>query len=121
MAITVRNREELQRLALAKGASVTYADGRKFNTSKTVSSAAPVSQVAEVKAPEVAEDKTGQLVEAVMEQNAMLAAEQSRISAMVTQALALASQPDQAPREWVFIVERDKKDRLTRVIARPGV
>ena len=123
MAITVRNREDLQRLALAKGASVTYADGKKFNSSRIVAKPSPrVAPPIEVQhqAP-VTIPKQDPLLDAVREQNAMIAAEQSRISAMVTQALVLATQSPEPtkPQEWVFTVERDKRDRLVKVIARP--
>lgn len=135
MAFMVKNREDLQRLALAKGASVTFSDGSKFNTSRTVATVPPKPKLAEapapahvIKEPAPVQDNHAveRLVDAVMDQSHQIASEQARIGIMVTQALAMAAQqtPQQVaptqPREWIFDVERDAENRMVRVIARPA-
>lgn len=111
----VKTREDLQRLALQRGGVATFTDGKKFNTGRSAVQLKPVPAKPAVQAADpAAPDMTRQIVQ----QSAALLIEQQKITDAVVKALQ-QNQPAAQVRQWIFDVERDEDNRMTRIVARP--
>ena len=113
---SVKSRKDLDRMALAKGATVTDAGGKTFNTAKKKSAVKRMRPAPKTpEAPKPAPDKGSEMLAAKVEEAS--AAHLKMMDELKMQIAQIQLNAPEPPTEWVFDMVRDDKGYLKQIKA----